>query len=1138
MLRRKTSENLIDLIQAEFQTSQPILIGEGGEGMVFRADGIVFKCLQRPELWKNEKALPILKQLPQRLRGYTTLPDVVEVREVGEILVIVTKWEDCEKEIGPTKPEEFLLFLRECQDAGISHRNIKCDNFVRTPRGIKLVDLGHDVREIRPDRFHDMAIRTFLTWRYPQRDDLPEIMRECLTQKDHPALTGYSEFMMGLDTHAYDNAFDDHLKKICLRQPNRTMLDYGAGKGKLARFLESKNYQVVAYEPDWTKCPYEKPTHLSCVDRKGLDALKATGQKFDLIVMSRVACEIESDNELVEYLKEIRQLLSENGHFVFALCNPFFADVRRTATELKTSSEGLTEACSGVIHKKVVAFEHERKCHYRRFECLQRIIRRAGFVETYWEETPNVDLDRCAYASDYLIMVYRPAPLPAKVSLLIKVCAMDHELAPDFIEHIVEQMEVPQAFDERVVVVDCRDSGFTREYATPDRITLLHRLQQLVQRQIIDRVIETPVDLTAIKDTYGRWFGSEIAEKCHATHSEKGAQNFATLFGINACRNELVLAIDWDLLIKRKDFKNVWLQRIVDIFENDPEAIFASPSICHAEKRTPAYLYENGRPYRVDPRATIWHKGRIDRLLPLNAEVNTAGELILSWHRLFDRLISSGLGRAYRMHDAEFGFIHIPNEVKKDPDELLFKLDQVETGNIPADQNNRIDLVEDKLAWSLPTRFERYVFLVTGRNVAVGEARSCVESILQQDRTDFGIGIVDDASDNQTPQYLKRWLSAHPQVTLIRNRRRKGSLFNHNLVIQRICGNPQSVIITLDMDDRLITQSVLSRLEREYEKGADMTVGSMFGSDKKRIYKPDFSNPRSRHNNLWQHLRTFKKYLFDNIPKDRLILDGQWIEYASDWSYMVQIGEQAQSPRYIEDILYFYNPSPRTNTYRGERDQVIARILAQPPVTLDILPHIPLIAVIGDADVQPTDTKYRIAEEIGKRIVEMGWRLVTGGMCGIMEAASKGARLSSAYRSGSVVAILPGLDPALANKYADLVIATGLADYRNGIVANADAVIAVGGGAGTLSEIAFAWMRRRLIIALEVDGWSSKVANTRLDSRNRKVTLENDCIYAAQDAETAIRLLVKYLPYYQNRPRSLVKQNNGRRALYKDVDLS
>ena len=108
-------------------------------------------------------------------------------------------------------------------------------------------------------------------------------------------------------------------------------------------------------------------------------------------------------------------------------------------------------------------------------------------------------------------------------------------------------------------------------------------------------------------------------------------------------------------------------------------------------------------------------------------------------------------------------------------------------------------------------------------------------------------------------------------------------------------------------------------------------MGSMLRLDKEAVYPADFKNPRSRGSNVWQHLRSFRKYLMDAIDVKDLKLDGEWIDLANDWAYMVPMVEMACDPRYIPEPLYLYEPAaPRGQGHRERRDSIIARILRKP----------------------------------------------------------------------------------------------------------------------------------------------------------------------------------------------------------------
>jgi uncharacterized protein (TIGR00725 family) len=107
---------------------------------------------------------------------------------------------------------------------------------------------------------------------------------------------------------------------------------------------------------------------------------------------------------------------------------------------------------------------------------------------------------------------------------------------------------------------------------------------------------------------------------------------------------------------------------------------------------------------------------------------------------------------------------------------------------------------------------------------------------------------------------------------------------------------------------------------------------------------------------------------------------------------------------------------------------------------------------------------YSIAEEVGKGVAQKGAILVTGGLGGVMEAASKGAKEAG----GTVIGILPGFNKDEANRYVTIPITTGLSHARNVIVArSADAVIAVSGEYGTLSEIAIALKLGKPVVGIK-----------------------------------------------------------------------
>lgn len=155
------------------------------------------------------------------------------------------------------------------------------------------------------------------------------------------------------------------------------------------------------------------------------------------------------------------------------------------------------------------------------------------------------------------------------------------------------------------------------------------------------------------------------------------------------------------------------------------------------------------------------------------------------------------------------------------------------------------------------------------------------------------------------------------------------------------------------------------------------------------------------------------------------------------------------------------------------------------------------VAVIGASGTAEGEEAWRLAEEVGRRLAEAGVALVCGGGGGVMEAASRAA----AEAGGTVIGIVPGESPADANAYCTHVVATGIGHARNlAVVSSGEAVIAIGGEWGTLSEIGFARVIGHEVIALR--SWE-------LDGRDRM--RGGPGVIAAETAEQAVTAALRAL---------------------------
>jgi uncharacterized protein (TIGR00725 family) len=167
--------------------------------------------------------------------------------------------------------------------------------------------------------------------------------------------------------------------------------------------------------------------------------------------------------------------------------------------------------------------------------------------------------------------------------------------------------------------------------------------------------------------------------------------------------------------------------------------------------------------------------------------------------------------------------------------------------------------------------------------------------------------------------------------------------------------------------------------------------------------------------------------------------------------------------------------------------------------TLD-QPRRPRIALCGPSTHTCTTANYRFGEELGAAVVKAGWGIVCGGLGGFMEAVCKGGKSVPETFEGATLGLLPGTDTSAANIFVDIVVPTGLSFARNSLVVlAADIVVAVGGGVGTLSEVAYAWQYGKPIIAVSSEGgWAAELAGRTLDSRR------GDKVLSANSVEEVI----------------------------------
>ena len=535
-------------------------------------------------------------------------------------------------------------------------------------------------------------------------------------------------------------------------------------------------------------------------------------------------------------------------------------------------------------------------------------------------------------------------PFRETVSLVVKTCAQDYESIYANVCHIVRQLSSPHLFCEYVLAIDTRTKDFLRQFtqeASWDK--LLEEVDRLIKHGVVDRYIILPEDEVASVNE--RWFG--ISSTC--THSYLQAPVTSQLYLFEQAQGKYVLQMDSDVLIGRDDLKHDYLEDMVRELEEHPAVVSVGFNIYQERgvKFKPYFGYEDGG-FAPEVRMGLFDKERMLSMRPFYNKVLDKG-WEYTWFRTMHLKQKELNMSSIRGGDRRTFYVHPQNYRKSASDVWLTILDRVEQGYIPECQYGGFDCLGSYYDWCIPKREEPYVFVCTVRNVAYDRFLRMFASLISQRDERWGMVLIDDASDNGLSlfiEYITR--PFRDKLTIVRNRVRGGGLYNHYKAIHYFVKNPDAVIITVDGDDALLGDKVLSMIANRYEEHfADVVIGRIYQNYRLQPhyrYPANFVNPRTTGGNVWQHTRSFRKYLFDSldlrdlkrVPSEgnlsKLVTKSQWLENSADFAFMVPIVEMSRKPNQLEQFTYYYDRdiAAYTPEVRQSKEDNVAYILNRP----------------------------------------------------------------------------------------------------------------------------------------------------------------------------------------------------------------
>ncbi|MBQ0089322.1 MAG: glycosyltransferase [Prevotellaceae bacterium] len=531
-------------------------------------------------------------------------------------------------------------------------------------------------------------------------------------------------------------------------------------------------------------------------------------------------------------------------------------------------------------------------------------------------------------------------PLSEKVSMLIKCCAQDAPTLKENVKHIVRQLYVPEPFFEIVLGIDSYTGRFLRQYNKhKDLSAILKIAQELLDENVIDRYVVFPDTENQNRELNGRWFNLD----CKFSHTEDLKPVTPQLYALESCEGDYILQMDCDVMIGRKDVFHCFLSEMIEQLKHNNSVISVGFNIPNFESK-PYYGFENGG-FVPEVRLGMFDKKRLLDARPLPNALDANEKLTLSWFRALEQKQRlSGLC-SIRGGNKNTFFIHPQNYRKSFPTGWMPILDRVEQGHIPLCQFGEFDCAGSLMEWCGPKRNEEVVVVSVFRNVAFDRFLRFWASLMSQTDKEFGIILYDDLSDNGLPLFIDSLIKGYEdRVTFVKGRYRATRMENEYTCIHNYMSNQQSAIVLIDGDDALIGCDVIKEIHDRYKYwGCDVVIGryhQTYRIQPSYRYPADFQNPRRNGGNVWQHTKSFKKYLFDSIPIGYFSHDQSrqwkwkregWFETVDDYAIMVPIVELSEKPIQMDIVNYFYERSyNHRNDDREIKEKCIGEILSKP----------------------------------------------------------------------------------------------------------------------------------------------------------------------------------------------------------------
>ena len=867
------------------------LLGFGSEGIVYKDKNYVYKCFYTPIM--NKDILSKINEL-----SIFGIPKF-EILNIKNINILKYKYKEY-KEYKYGYYYQFSCFIHDLKENGYVFTNFKKENFIIVNDNIQLLDIGKNIEKYDEKKYETHLIRCFEMLRFPflSKNDFKELINRNYAGLTKNIDSGYENFEKMCKKRYKEELHDNQIINLINKHKPKTILDYGAGKCKIANTLDEK-YNFTVYDINTELLKSRASKNINVIFN--LENLKT---KFDMIICNLVLCCV--DNIISEeIMKNISSLLKINKHTILSICNPFYNTINET--ELRKNGLKSDYKNSKIFYKNTRIGIPQRKEYHRPIEYYINLFFKNGFEIINVYEGEGINTNNMLSIGEHLIFELikkRNSFELIDCSLLIKTNPMEYKYIYDNIKHIIIQLEKGIYFKSKIVVIDAIDFERVRRYSKDNLIKLKNEINRAKINGLIDEIFICE-NITESKDINKLYFN--IFEE--ASHSKNGQGTFATLYAFEKCKNNIIFQTDSDMI-----YHNENPEQLIDCYNLCKNTPFVTISI--PKKINNKIIKSN----RIEVRSSFINLKMIKEKLPYkNSIENSLYEQ--TWHRVFDKKFEEK--EKLRLESQKLYYLHPENQIKN-PNDIEIYRNYIEKGLLPKDQIEKVNIIPDIKKWLIPINSEIIIY-IRGRNTICEKIKRMFDSLKKQDYQNFQILYIDDASENEGADYAKFIMNYDSFLSkkshYIFNKERKGELLNLCFSIRNIINDPNTIIINLDNDDYFIDQKAISIIKKEFDKGADLTCGNCIRYDKplKRYIVQSFKNIELREgDNIWLHPKCFKKYLFDHVSDEYLKdQNGEYFDVNTDFSFMIPMVNKAKKPVFIEQIIYYFEPSLNNQRKKG-----------------------------------------------------------------------------------------------------------------------------------------------------------------------------------------------------------------------------